>query len=332
MIRAKVAPDYARNGDCQVSNEAGEKSGFRLQRSELAVPATSEKFFVKAAAGPADSLFLDLEDAVAPAKRVEARAIAVRALNELDWGTKIVSVRVNGLNTPWAIADILAVARCPRLDMVLLPKVETPADVIFLDRLLTGLELEVPRERRLGIEILIETTKGLANVEAIAAASPRLEGIIFGVGDYSIELENFDTVFGSPNPEYAVAGHANDQWHFALARIANACRAYGLRPIDGPFANYGDPESYRASAIRARALGFEGKWAIHPSQVAIANDVFTPSATQIAWARDIATRMEVAASEGMGAIGMEGVLIDRAHVLLSGKILHRARVAGVSGV
>ena len=304
---------------------------FRLQRSELAVPATSEKFFAKAAAGLADSIFLDLEDAVAPSRRIEARANAVRALHEIDWGTKIMSVRVNGLNTPWAIADILAVARCPRLDMILLPKVETPGDVIFLDRLLAGLELEVSRERPLGIEILIETTKGLANVEAIAAASPRLEGIIFGVGDYSIELENFDIVFGAPNPEYAVAGHANDQWHFALARIANACRAYGLRPIDGPFANYGDPDAYRASAIRARALGFEGKWAIHPSQVGLANEVFTPSAAHIAWARDIAAKMEIAAAEGKGAIGMEGVLIDRAHVLLANKILHRARVAGIGG-
>ncbi len=305
------------------------REGWRLQRSELAVPATSEKFFEKAARGPADSLFLDLEDAVAPSRRVEARATAVQALNEIDWGTKTVSVRVNGLTTPWAISDILAVARCPRLDMILLPKVETAGDVVFLDRLLTGLELEQPRERPLGIEILIETTKGLANVEAIAASSPRLEGIIFGVGDYSIELENFDTVFGAPNPEYAVAGHANDQWHFALARIANACRAYGLRPIDGPFTNYGDPDAYRESAIRARALGFEGKWAIHPSQVEIANEVFTPSAAQIAWARDIVRKMDAAAGEGKGAIGLEGVLIDRAHVLLSGKIMRRARLAGM---
>ena len=308
-------------------DEAGE--GWRLQRSELAVPATSEKFFEKAARGPADSLFLDLEDAVAPNRRVEARANAVQALHDIDWGTKTVSVRVNGLTTRWAISDILAVARCPRLDMILLPKVETAGDVVFLDRLLTGLELEQPRERRVGIEILIETTKGLANVEAIAAASPRLEGIIFGVGDYSIELENFDTVFGAPNPEYSVGGHANDQWHFALARIANACRAYGLRPIDGPFTNYADAEAYRASAVRARALGFEGKWAIHPSQIEIANEVFTPSAAKVAWARDIATKMEAAAGEGKGAIGLDGVLIDRAHVLLSGKILRRARLAGL---
>jgi len=311
---------------------------FRLQRSELAVPATSEKFFEKAARGPADSLFLDLEDAVAPGLKTQGRANAVRALEEIDWGTKTVSVRINGLNTPWAISDILAMARCARLDMILLPKVETRDDVVFLDRLLTGLELETPRERPLGIEILIETTKGLANVEAIAAASPRLEGMIFGVGDYSIELESFDIEFGASNPDYAVlaredgrpeARHWNDQWHFALARIANACRAYGLRPIDGPFTNYGDPEGYRASAVRARALGFEGKWAIHPSQVEIANAVYTPSAAQIAWARNITAKMDAAAAEGKGAIGMDGVLIDRAHVLLAGKIMRRARTAGL---
>ncbi len=310
----------------------------RIQRSELAVPATSDRFIASAAKGAADALFLDLEDAVAPALRIEARANAVKALNELDWGDKLVAVRVNGLTTRWGLADILAVARCPRLDMILLPKVETAGDVIFLDRLLTGLELETPRARPLGIEILIETTKGLANVEAIAASSPRLEAIIFGVGDYSIELQNFDTEFGASNPDYAVLArsegdapqrHWNDQWHFALARIANACRAYGLRPIDGPFTNYGDPEGYRASALRGRALGFEGKWAIHPSQIEIANAVFTPSAGQIAWAKDIAAKMEQAAAEGKGAIGLNNMLIDRAHVLLSEKILRRARVAGV---
>ncbi len=311
----------------------------RIQRSELAVPATSDRFIASAAKGAADAIFLDLEDAVAPAKRVEARANAVRALNELEWGNKLVAVRVNGLSTKWAISDILAVACCPRLDMILLPKVETADDVIFLDRLLTGLEVETPRERPLGIEILIETTKGLANVEAIAAAaSGRLEAIIFGVGDYSIELQNFDTEFGASNPDYAVLArsdgepaqrHWNDQWHFALARIANACRAYGLRPIDGPFTNYGDPDGYRASAMRSRALGFEGKWAIHPSQIDIANAVFTPTPGQVAWAKDIAGKMEQAAAEGKGAIGVDNMLIDRAHVLLSEKILRRARVAGL---
>jgi malyl-CoA/(S)-citramalyl-CoA lyase len=300
----------------------------RIQRSELAVPATSQQFFEKAAKGPADSIFLDLEDAVAPSRREEGRANAVEALNSVDWGNKTMSVRVNDLTTPWAISDIISVARCPRIDMILLPKVKTAGDVIFLDRLLTGLELEQPRARPLGIEILIETAEGLANVEAIAASSSRLEGIIFGVGDYSIELENFDTVFGAPNPEYRVAGAQGDQWHFALARIANACRAYGLRPIDGPFTNYGDPEAYRDSAMRARALGFEGKWAIHPSQVTIANEIFSPTVAQVAWACNIAKLMKAEAAAGSGAIGLDGVLIDRAHVKLADKIVARAALAG----
>ena len=307
----------------------------RLQRSELAVPASSPRFFEKAVRGPADSLFLDLEDAVAPDRRPEARQAAVHALTNLDWADKIVSVRVNGLGTIWALDDMLAVAACPRLDMILLPKVETPDDVVFVSRLIDAVELNRPRNRPLGIEILIETTRGLANVEAIAASSPRLEGMIFGVGDYSIELQNFDTVFGMPSPDYAVpapdqepgARHWNDQWHFALARIANACRAYGLRPIDGPFANYGDADGYRSSCQRSRALGFEGKWAIHPSQVAIANEEFSPRSQHIAWAHAIEAKMTAAAADGKGAIGIDGVLIDRAHVKLARDILQRAAMA-----
>jgi malyl-CoA/(S)-citramalyl-CoA lyase len=222
--------------------------------------------------------------------------------------------------------------------MVLVPKVETAEDVVFVDRLLTMLDLEQPRARPVGIEILIETTKGLANVEAIAASSPRLEAMIFGVGDYSIELENFDTVFGAANADYAVlaraagseiARHWNDQWHFALARIANACRAHGLRPIDGPYADYGDVEGYMAACHRARALGFEGKWAIHPSQVTLANEAFSPRPEQIIWAKDISRRMEEAAGLGQGAIGLGNVLIDRAHVKLAEKILRRASLAGM---
>jgi malyl-CoA/(S)-citramalyl-CoA lyase len=321
-----------------MSNDIHSFRPFRLQRSELAVPATSPKFFEKAARGPADSIFLDLEDAVAPPQRIEARAGAVLALKNIDWGTKIVSVRVNDMGTPWGLSDLLAVARCPRLNMVLLPKVQTAGDVEFVDRLLTSLELETPREKPLGIEILIETTKGLANVESIAASSQRLEGIIFGVGDYSIELENFDIVFGTANPDYAVLTgpleqggslHWNDQWHFALARIANACRANGLRPIDGPYANYGDPAGYQASCRRARALGFEGKWAIHPSQIALANEAFTPSSNQVEWAAKIIAQLEVAAATGQGAIGVDNVLIDRAHLKLAQKLRRRSELIGM---
>lgn len=301
-----------------------------LQRSELAVPATSQKFFAKAAAGPADAIFLDLEDAVVPSRRNEARENAVKALHEVDWGNKLMSVRVNALGTRWSLEDIIAVARCPRLDMILLPKVEGPDDIRFMDRLLSGLELSMERPSPVRLQVLIETTKGLANVEAIAAAASRLEAMAFGVGDYSIDLENFDTVFGQPSPAYAMltsdgaARHLNDQWHFALARIANACRAYGIRPIDGPYANYGDIPGYLNACERSRALGFEGKWAIHPSQVESANATYSPQPTQVAWARDLMQRMNNAEAEGSGALGHEGVLLDQAHVRLAEKILARA--------
>jgi len=309
----------------------------RLQRSELAVPATSSKFFDNARRGQADAIFLDLEDAIAPNRRIEAREMAVHALHNYDWGNKTMSVRVNGLGTPYAIGDIIAIARCARLDMLMIPKVEAPSDVEFVDRLLAGLELEKPRERPVGIEILVETTKGLANVEALAASAPgRLEAMIFGVGDYSIELQNYDTVFGAPNPDYAMAADQaggpftslNDPWHFALARIANACRAYGLRPVDGPFANYGDGAAYRAAAQRSRALGFEGKWAIHPSQIDIANEVYRPTEAQAEWAQAVLDRMRDAEAAGNGAFGLGDVLIDQAHVTLARNIERRNKLVG----
>jgi malyl-CoA/(S)-citramalyl-CoA lyase len=306
----------------------------RLQRSELAVPATQPRFFGKAAEGAADTLFLDLEDAVAPARKHEARAQAIQALREVDWGTKTVAVRVNGLDTPWALQDIVDIARqAPRLDLILLPKTSCGADVRFVDQLLTLVERETGRGKRTGIEVLIETARGVANVEEIAQASDRLEAMIFGVGDYSIDMRTNDRVFGRPSAQYAVltdadaAGqrqrHWNDQWHFAMSRIANACRAWGLRPIDGPYTDFGDAEGYRACAQRARALGFEGKWAIHPSQIALANEVFSPSREELDWAASTGELLAQSTREGKGAVGAGGVLIDMAHGKLAEAIAQR---------
>ena len=306
----------------------------RVQRSELAVPATSPQFFAKAAAGSADALFLDLEDAVAPSQKDRARAQAIEALNQVDWGNKTVAVRVNGLDTPWALQDIVEVARhAPRLDLVLLPKAGSAFDVQFVDQLLTLVERETGRDKRVGIEVLIETALGVANVEQIAQASGRLEAMIFGVGDYTVEMQTHDRVFGRPSERYAVltdadAGgnrqrHWNDQWHFAMARIANACRAWGLRPIDGPFTDFGDADGFRASAQRAKALGFEGKWAIHPSQIALANPIFSPSAEELAWAARTAELIERTTRAGQGAVGADGVLVDMAHLKLADSIARR---------
>jgi malyl-CoA/(S)-citramalyl-CoA lyase len=306
----------------------------RAQRCELAVPATSPRFFAKAAASAADSLFLDLEDAVAPAHKDVARAQAIDALKNLDWGDKFVSVRVNGLDTPWALQDIVEVARhAPRLDAILLPKTGSAFDVRFVEQALTLIERETGRSKRVAIEVLIETAKGVANVEEIAQASDRLEAMIFGVGDYTVEMKTYDRVFGRPSERYAVLTdadasgarqrHWNDQWHFAMARIANACRAYGLRPIDGPFTDFRDADGYRACAQRAKALGFEGKWAIHPTQIALANEVFSPTAEELEWAAHIRELMARTTHDGQGAVGDEGVLVDMAHLKMADAIVQR---------
>ena len=293
------------------------------------MPASNERFIRKAADSAADAIFLDLEDAVAPEVKIDAREGAIAALNGIDWGRRQMAVRVNALDTPWACRDIIELAaRAPRLDLILLPKAGSAADVKFVERLIAGIENEAGRAAPLGIEVLIETAAGVAHAEEIAAASPRLEAMIFGLGDYSIEMRTFDFNIGHPSRRYVVEGgaepHYNDQWHFALARIANACRANGLRPIDGPYADFGNPDGYRASAMRAAALGFEGKWAIHPSQIAIANEIFTPSEQQVRWANDVVEALTSSMRSGTGAIAIDGVLIDLAHLKMARSVLDRA--------
>ena len=316
-----------------------------IQRSELAVPATSPHFFEKAARGPADAVFLDLEDAVIPAEKTAGRAAAIRALNEIDWGRKHMLVRVNGLDTQWGYRDIVEVAeKCPRLDAILLPKAGGRRDIEFVDTLLWGIEAATGRQKPIRIEALIETALGMANVEQIAQASPRLESLVFGVGDFIASMRTPDLVMGGFNPDYAVLtdpGHDGerrryyaDQWHFALARVATACRAHGLRPIDGPYTDFKDVDGYRASALRARSLGFDGKWAIHPTQIAIANDIFAPSAEAVAWARRVNDAMREGAANGRGAIKVDGGMIDIAHLKLAENILGKVEAihAGAAGI
>lgn len=309
---------------------------FRVHRSELAVPATSAHFFEKAARGDADVIFLDLEDAVAPSHKAQGRKAAIGALNEIDWGSKTMAVRVNGLDTEWGYRDIVDVAeQCPRLDLVLLPKAGGARDIEFVETLLTGIESATGRKEPIGIEALVETALGLANVEEIARSSTRLEALIFGVGDFIISMQTPDRMVGAINPDYAVLtdadadGHRyryyNDQWHHAMARIATACRAYGLRPVDGPYTNFRDESGFKASAARARALGFDGKWAIHPNQVAWANETFTPAPGVVAWAEKVSAEMKKASAQGQGAISIDGELIDLAHLKMTHNILERDR-------
>src|SRR5215469_9768683 len=262
-------------------------------RSILAVPASSPRFMEKAAQGPADSVFLDLEDAVIPSLKPKVRQDAIIAINQLDWGDRGVAVRVNGFGTAWGCRDIIEVVEaCPRLDYILLPKCDLREDVHAVEVMIRSAEAAAPRERQVGIMGLIETPRGVANVEAIARAGGRLRALVFGGGDYQLDLGSFQRAVGAPATDYVVLTdangssarerHWNDLWHFATARIANACRAYGVMPIDGPFSGIPDLEGLRAAAKRAQVLGFGCKMAIHPSQIEVIHEVMTPSGAQIA--------------------------------------------------
>jgi len=305
----------------------------RLHRSELAVPGTNLRAMEKAPTLGADVVFLDLEDAVAPDDKEQARANVIEALGTHDWSSTAVSVRINGLDTHWCYRDIVDVveARGDVLDTVLVPKVGSASDVEFVATLLDQIE-----QRNgwppIGIHILIETAKGMADVESIARARPdRLEAMVFGVADYAASVQARTTNIGGANPHYAVltdaddAGaretHWGDQWHFGISRMVAACRAEGLRPIDGPFGDYNDADGYRAAARRAAALGCEGKWAIHPSQVALANEVFTPAEEEIERAARILQAMEDAAKEGMGAVSLDGRLVDAASIRMARNLM-----------
>ena len=244
-------------------------------------------------------------------------------------------MRINGLDTEYMYRDVIdIVENCPRLDMVLIPKVGVPADVYTVDTLVTQIEIAKKREKRLGLEVLIETALGMANVEAIAQSSRRLEAMSFGVADYAASTRARTTVIGGANPDYGVLTdkdddrsrdfHWNDMWHYAQARMVVACRAYGLRPIDGPFGDFSDPEGYIAAAKRAAILGYEGKWAIHPSQIPLANDVFSPSQAEVTKAKRIMEAMAQAKREGKGAVSLDGRLIDIASIKMAENLLQKA--------
>ncbi len=298
----------------------------RLNRSELAVPGSSPQLFEKAAKSAADVIFLDLEDAVAPDKKEEARRNVIRALNEIDWGNKTVSVRINGLDTHYMYRDVVEVIEQTgeRLDLFMIPKVGTAADVYAVDMLVSQVEQAKGRKKRIGFELIIETALGMQNVHEIAGASPRNESLHFGVADYAASTRARTTNIGGVNPDYSVLTdpledgrrevHWGDMWHYAIARMVVAARANGLRPIDGPFGDFSDADGYRAAARRAAALGCEGKWAIHPSQIALANEVFSPSEKEVERARRILAAMEEAAREGKGAVSLDGRLIDIASI------------------
>ena len=314
-----------------------EQATSRLHRSELAVPGSAPQMFEKAAQSKADVVFLDLEDAVAPDDKEQARKNIIQGLNDIDWGKKTMTLRINGLDTHYCYRDVVDVLEnCPRLDVVLIPKVGVPEDVYAIDMLITQIEQYKKRTKKTGIEILIETALGMANVEAIAKSSKRLEAMSFGVADYAASTRARTTVIGGVNPDYGVLTDKDkdggrdyywmDQWHAAQTRMMVACRAYGLRPIDGPFGDFNDPEGYKAAAKRAAVLGYEGKWAIHPSQIELANEVFTPSEAEVTKARRIIDAMAQAAKEGKGAVSLDGRLIDIASIRMAEALIEKANV------
>ena len=316
----------------------------RLHRSELAVPGSNPRMLEKAPDLGADLVFLDLEDAVAPDDKPQARKNIIHALNTYNWSGCSVSIRINGLDTHYCYRDIVDVVEAAgdKLDTILIPKVGSPSDILFVTTLLEQIEATKGFEP-INIHVLIETAKGMANVEKIAETCPeRLEAMVFGVADYAASVQARTTQMGGANPDYGVltdpddagvrAFHWGDQWHFAMSRMIVACRANGLRPIDGPYGNFSDPDGFLNVARAFAALGGEGKWAIHPSQIALANEVFTPGEKEVTRARRILEELAKAQAEGRGAVSLDGRMIDAASIrqaqMLIGKVEQIDAAAG----
>lgn len=297
----------------------------RARRSQLSVPGSSEKMLEKGAASLADHVFCDLEDAVAPAAKVEARNKIAWALNNLDWGRKTRCVRINDVTTEWCHGDIIEIVEKAgaNVDTIMLTKPFSAADVVFLDRMLLQLEKKLKLEKQIGIEVLIEEVQALQNVEEISRSSSRLECLIFGMGDYS-GSQGIDTrdIGGD-------GGYPGDIFHYARWRITMAARAAGIDAVDGPYANFKSESGYREEAKRAKALGMVGKWAIHPSQIAPAIDVFSPDAEEVARARKMRSAYYEAEARGLGAVQVDGVMVDVAVLRLVKNTLDRADLYGM---
>ncbi|MEM9330835.1 MAG: CoA ester lyase [Pseudomonadota bacterium] len=299
----------------------------RLNRSELAVPGSQKQMFEKAAQSAADVVFLDLEDAVAPDEKEQARKNIIEALNDIDWRGKTMSVRINGLDTHYMYRDVVDVVEQAgdKLDLMMIPKVGTAADVYAVDMLVTQIQQAKGHQNSIGFELIIETALGMQNVNEIASASPRNESLHFGVADYAASVRARTTVIGGVNPGYSILTdpledgktrqvHWGDMWHHAISKMVIAARANGLRPIDGPFGDFSDPDGYNAAASRAAVLGCEGKWAIHPSQIDQANAIMSPGKEEVEKAERILDAMKEAALNGKGAVSLDGRLIDYASI------------------
>jgi citrate lyase subunit beta / citryl-CoA lyase len=298
----------------------------RLRRCELSTPGSNEKMIEKALGTAADVVFLDLEDAVAPNQKADARGKVIEALRTLDWGRKTRAIRMNNIETEYAYQDVIEVVEKAgeHLDLIIIPKVKAARDVFWVDTLLTQIETRLRRKKKIALEVLIEEVQALINVEEIARSSPRLEAIIFGPGDFSASQGVRMTTIGG-----SVTTYPGDIWHYARSKIVVAARAAGIDAIDGPYADFRNPDGYREEAIRSVTMGFTGKWAIHPSQIEVANEVYSPTKEEVERARRLEAAYAKAEAEGLGAVTFEGVMIDAASVRIIRNVIDKANLIGM---
>ena len=292
----------------------------RLNRCQLFGPGSRPTLFPKMAASWADVVNLDLEDSVAPADKPQARAQVIKAISEVAWGTKLLSVRINALDTPFWYRDVVDLLEQggERLDAIMIPKVGCAADIYAVDALVTAVERAMGRKKPIQFEVIIESAAGISHVEAIAAASTRLTAISLGAADFAASMGMQTTGIGGTQEAYYMlhqgVKHWADPWHWAQTAVVAACRTHGVLPVDGPFGDFSDDEGFRAQARRSATLGMVGKWAIHPKQVALCNEVFTPSDAAVVEAREILAAMTDALARGEGAAVYKGRLVDIASI------------------
>ncbi|TYB87088.1 L-malyl-CoA/beta-methylmalyl-CoA lyase [Oceaniovalibus sp. ACAM 378] len=306
----------------------------RPNRCQLFGPGSRPAIFEKMAASAADVINLDLEDSVAPDDKATARNNIVQAINDIDWGTKHLSVRINGLDTPYWYRDVVDLLEQAgdRIDQIMIPKVGCGADVYAVDALITGVESAKGRKKPIALEVIIETAAGISHVEEIAASSPRLQAMSLGAADFAASMGMQTTGIGGTQENYYMhrdgQKYWSDPWHWAQTAIVAACRTHGVLPVDGPFGDFSDEEGFRAQALRSATLGMVGKWAIHPKQVALANEIFTPSAAAVAEAREILAAMEQARKDGQGAAVYKGRLVDLASIRQAQVIVKQSEMIG----
>lgn len=304
----------------------------RPNRCQLFGPGSRPAIFAKMAASAADVINLDLEDSVAPSDKDIARANVIEAISGVDWGTKTLSVRINGLDTPWWYRDVVDLLEKggERLDLIMIPKVGCAEDLYAVDALVTAVECAMGRTKPIGFEVIIESAAGISHVEEIAKGSPRLQAMSLGAADFAASMGMQTTGIGGTQENYYMlregAKHWSDPWHWAQAAIVAACRTHGILPVDGPFGDFSDDEGFRAQALRSATLGMVGKWAIHPKQVTLANEVFTPSDAAVAEAREILAAMDAAKARGEGATVYKGRLVDIASIKQAEVIVRQAEL------